>query len=101
MLVPDGGQDRETPPIRPMIRLKKRPRLTTWPSVTQGGGTELNAARARKLPRLKTFAAEYRSPLCRTERHGRLFPAGRAVGRRFDAFASDRCARRRTRRPLG
>ena len=60
---------------------------------TREGG--LNAARARKLPRLETFAAKYRTSLGGTERYGRFFSASRTVGGRFHAFPSDRGTRRR------
>src|SRR6476646_585173 len=60
----------------------------------------LNAARARKFPRLETFPAEHRASLCGTEGHGRFFSARRAVGGGFNPFAADRGARRRAGRTL-
>ena len=66
-------------------RTRKRPRQP-WPS-QRAVKTGLNAARSGELALLEAFPAEHRAPLGRSERNRRLFPAGRAVRRRFDALS--------------
>src|SRR5437867_2326010 len=86
--------------FRPRHHLKKRPRA----GVAFGSGTielRLGAARAGKLSRLETFAAEHRPTLRRPERHRGFLAACRAVRRRLHSLPRDGPARRGAGRPLG